>query len=68
MSGELRRFLQSRQIEHTRGAPYHPMTQGKIERCHRSMENSVQLQTFSYSWDLEQEISQGRARSPRERE
>jgi len=29
VSGELRRFLESRQIEHTRGAPYHPMTQGK---------------------------------------
>jgi transposase InsO family protein len=32
VSGELRRFLKSRQIEHSRGAPYHPMTQGKIER------------------------------------
>ena len=25
----LRRFLECRQIEHTRGPPYHPMTQGK---------------------------------------
>jgi len=57
VSGELRRFLESRQIEHTRGAPYHPMTQGKIERSHRSMKNLVQLQTFSSPWDLEQEIS-----------
>ena len=57
VSGELRRFLESRQIEHTRGAPYHPMTQGKIERYHRSMKNLVQLQTFQYPWDLEQEIS-----------
>jgi transposase InsO family protein len=29
VSGELRRFLESRRIEHTRGAPYHPMMQGK---------------------------------------
>jgi transposase InsO family protein len=29
VSGELRRFLESRHIEHTRGAPDHPMTQGK---------------------------------------
>ena len=33
------------------------MTQGKIERCHRSMKNLVQLQRFRYPWDLEQEIS-----------
>ena len=57
VSGEMRRFLESRQIEHTCGAPYHPMTQGKIERYHRSMKNLVQLQTFQYPWDLEQEIS-----------
>jgi len=27
--GELRRFLEAHQMEHTRGAPYHPMTRGK---------------------------------------
>ena len=30
-------------MQHTRGAPYHPMTQGKIERYHRSMKNVVYL-------------------------
>jgi putative transposase len=57
VSGELRRFLEGRQNENTRGAPTHPMTQGKIEGYHRSMKNLVQLQTFSSPWDLEQEIS-----------
>lgn len=57
VSRELRRFLESRQIEHTRGAPYHPMTQGKIERYHRSMKNLVQLQNYAYPWELEREIS-----------
>ena len=37
ISGELKRWLAEQQIEHTRGVPYHPMTQGKIERYHRSM-------------------------------
>jgi len=31
-------------MEHIRGAPYHPMTQGKIESWHRSMKNVVKLQ------------------------
>jgi len=57
MSGEFRQFLESRQIEHTRGAPYRPRTQGKVERCQRSLKNLVQRLTFQYPWDLEQEIS-----------
>ena len=48
MSGELRRLMESRQIEHARGAPYCAMTQGRIERCQRSMKNLVQRQTFQY--------------------
>ena len=38
----------SQDIEHTRGAPYHPMTQGKIERYHRSMKNVVKLENYCY--------------------
>ena len=57
VSEELRRFLESRRIEHTRGAPCHLMTQGKIERYHRSINNLMQLQTFRYPWDLEREIA-----------
>ena len=43
-------------IEHTRGAPLHPMTQGKIERYHRSMKNVVKLQNYYFPWELEDEI------------
>jgi transposase InsO family protein len=32
ISKELKEWLQDQNMEHTRGAPYHPMTQGKIER------------------------------------
>jgi len=33
------------------------MTQGKIERYHRSMKNVVKLQNYYYPGDLEQEIN-----------
>jgi len=32
ISGELKSWLKQQKIEHTRGAPYHLMAQGKIER------------------------------------
>ena len=57
VSGELRSFLESRHIEHTHSAPYHPMTQGKIERYHRSMKNIVNLQNYFLPSQLETEIA-----------
>ena len=56
VSGELKDYLLDRDIRHIRGAPYHPMTQGKIERYHRSMKNLVTLQHYYYPWELEKEI------------
>ena len=44
-------------MKHTRGAPYHPMTQGKIERYHRSMKNVVKLENYYYPWQLEKAIA-----------
>ena len=57
LSGELRNFLQDRHMQHTRSAPYHPMTQGKIERYHRSMKNIVNLQNYFLPTELEVEIA-----------
>lgn len=57
VSSELRSFLEQRHIEHTRSAPYHPMTQGKIERYHRSMKNIVNLQNYFLPTELESEIA-----------
>ena len=57
ISGELKRWLNDHEIEHTRGAPYHPMTQGKIERYHRSMKNVVKLENYYYPWQLEKAIA-----------
>jgi transposase InsO family protein len=56
VSGELREFLEARDIRHTRGAPYHPMTQGKIERYHRSMKNVVKLEHYFFPSQLEEAI------------
>jgi transposase InsO family protein len=37
VSKALKEYLEQEGIAHTRCRPYHPMTQGKIERYHRSM-------------------------------
>ena len=57
ISSELKSWLKARDIEHTRGAPYHPMTQGKIERYHRSMKNVVKLEHYYFPWELEKAIA-----------
>jgi len=33
------------------------MTQGKIERYHRSMKNVINLEKYYFPWELEQEIA-----------
>jgi putative transposase len=42
----------------TRGAPYHPMTQGKIERYHRSMKNVVKLEHYYLPGELKRAIGE----------
>ena len=44
VSAELATWLTARAMAHTRGKPYHPMTQGKIERWHRSIKNEILLE------------------------
>ena len=56
VSKELREYLAERGMMHTRGRPYHPQTQGKIERYHRSMKNVVKLEHYHFPWQLEQAI------------
>ena len=43
-------------MAHTRGKPYHPQTQGKIERYHRTMKNTVKLRNYYQPEELEREI------------
>ena len=56
ISGEFGEYLEDKGIKHTRGRPYHPMTQGKIERYHRSMKNVILLDNYYTPRDLEDEI------------
>jgi transposase InsO family protein len=56
ISKELQDYLAAEEITHTRGRPYHPMTQGKIERYHRTLKNVVTLQNYYAPWELEQQL------------
>jgi putative transposase len=50
VSAALKEYLKQEGMAHTRGKPYHPMTQGKIERYHRSLKNILLLENY-YSPD-----------------
>lgn len=56
VSKALKEYLEEEGIRHTRGKPYHPMTQGKIERYHRSMKNILLLEHYYSPDELENQI------------
>jgi len=56
ISGEFQEYLTEHGIRHTRCRPYHPMTQGKIERYHRSIKNIILLDNYYSPDDLKAEI------------
>jgi len=56
VSRELSEYLLEQGMLHTRGKPYHPMTQGKIERYHRSLKNVINLHHHYSPSELEAEI------------
>ena len=43
--------------DNLRGAPYHPQTQGKIERWHQTLKNRILLENYYLPGDLENQIS-----------
>jgi putative transposase len=57
LSGDLAAYLQTHGLQHTRGRPFHPMTQGKIERYHRSLKNVICLENHYFPRQLEQAIA-----------
>lgn len=58
VSSELKDWLDDHDMTHTRGKPYHPMTQGKIERWHRSLKNRILLEHYYLPGDLERQIAE----------
>ena len=56
ISGDLAEWMQKQEMEHIRGAPFHPHTQGKIERWHQTMKNRILLENYYLPGNLEQQI------------
>lgn len=56
ISGDLAEYLAGKGMKHTRGAPYHPQTQGKIERWHQTLKNRILLENYFLPGDLEAQI------------
>jgi len=54
---DLARWLDDRNMEHVRGAPYHPQTQGKIERWHQTLKNRILLEHYHLPRDLERQVA-----------
>lgn len=53
---ELAEWLDDKGMDHVRGAPYHPQTQGKIERWHQTLKNRILLENYFLPGDLSAQI------------
>ena len=49
-------WLNDRGIRHVRGAPFHPQTQGKIERWHQTLKNRILLENYYLPGHLEAQL------------
>ena len=55
-SVDLAKWLDRDDMDHVRGAHYHPMTQGKIDRWHQTLKNRILLENYYQPGNLEAEI------------
>ena len=58
IAGDLAEWMESQDMKHVRGAPYHPQTQGKIERWHQTLKNRILLENYYLPGDLEVQIDE----------
>jgi len=56
IAGELAEWIGAQGMSHARGAPFHPQTQGKIERWHQTLQNRVLLENYFLPGNLERQI------------
>ena len=56
VSDDLAKWMERHDMAHVRGAPYHPMTQGKIERWHQTLKNRILLENYYLPGDLQAQI------------
>ncbi len=60
VAGELADFLADKGMNHVRGAPFHPQTQGKIERQghlgQQTLKNRILLENYYLPGDLEAQV------------
>ena len=56
VSADLAEWLDDTGMNHVRGAPHHPQTQGKIERWHQTLKNRILLENYYLPGDLEAHI------------
>src|ERR1700729_416785 len=54
---DLAQWLDRQEMEHVRDAPYHPQTQGKIERWHQTLKNRILLEHYYLPGDLERQVA-----------
>ena len=57
VASDLADWLEGQGMRHTRGKPYHPMTQGKIERWHLSLKSRILLENYYLPGDLERAVA-----------
>jgi putative transposase len=57
VAGDLAEWLEAKGMRHTRGKPYHPMTQGKIERWHLSLKSRILLENYFLPGDLQRAVA-----------
>ncbi|MCA3397845.1 MAG: IS3 family transposase [Roseomonas sp.] len=58
ISDAFAQWLAQHGIQHVRGAPAHPQTQGKIERWHQTMKNRILLENYYLPGALQAEIEE----------
>jgi transposase InsO family protein len=57
ISVDLAAWLDGKGMQHVRGAPCHPQTQGKIERWHQTLKNRILLENYYLPGALERQVA-----------